>query len=76
MKKIITFAFIVLVLAGCLPTKPGPQAGPAQAVESHLKNIVRLTSDGDNGEAYFSWDGKKLIWQSSRADTPATRSGP
>ena len=31
-----------------------------------MKNVTRLTNDGDNGEAYFSWDGKKLIFQSSR----------
>ena len=33
----------------------------------HLENIKKLTEEGDNGEAYFSWDGKKLIWQSNRA---------
>lgn len=32
----------------------------------HLENIQKLTSEGDNGEAYFSPDGKKLIWQSDR----------
>lgn len=32
----------------------------------HLRNITRLTFDGDNGEAYFSWDDKQLIWQSNR----------
>ncbi len=34
--------------------------------ETHLKNIVKLTDGGDNGEAYWSADGKKLIFQSSR----------
>ncbi|TLM98593.1 hypothetical protein FDZ71_16915, partial [bacterium] len=29
---------------------------------------VKLTDEGDNGEAYFSWDSKKLIWQSNRGD--------
>jgi Tol biopolymer transport system component len=33
-----------------------------------MKNVTQLTHDGDNGEAYFSWDGKKLIFQSNRAD--------
>ncbi len=66
MKKIATFAFIVLILAGCHAKKPEMKEGPAPAIERHLKNVTRLTSDGDNGEAYFSWDGKKLIWQSSR----------
>jgi Tol biopolymer transport system component len=31
-----------------------------------MKNVTQLTHDGDNGEAYFSWDGKKLIFQSNR----------
>ncbi len=31
-----------------------------------LTNITRLTDDGDNGEAYFSSDGGKLIFQSNR----------
>ncbi|PLX42448.1 MAG: hypothetical protein C0609_09435 [Deltaproteobacteria bacterium] len=34
--------------------------------ERYIKNVAQLTFDGDNGEAYFSWDGKKLIWQSNR----------
>lgn len=35
-------------------------------VDRHMKNVTQLTFDGDNGEAYFSWDGKKLIFQSNR----------
>jgi len=31
-----------------------------------MKNVTQLTFDGDNGEAYFSWEGKRLIFQSSR----------
>jgi len=34
--------------------------------EKHLRNITQITFDGDNGEAYFSPDGKKLIFQSNR----------
>lgn len=33
--------------------------------ERHLKNIRQLTFNGDNAEAYFSFDGKKLIYQSN-----------
>ena len=33
------------------------------AQEVHLKNIRKLTSGGDNAEAYFSPDSKKLIMQ-------------
>ena len=34
--------------------------------ETHLKNIKQLTFGGENAEAYFSFDGKKLIFQSKR----------
>lgn len=32
--------------------------------ESHLRNIRQLTYGGNNAEAYFSFDNKKLIFQS------------
>ena len=31
--------------------------------EQHLANIRQLTFDGENAEAYFSWDGSRLIFQ-------------
>lgn len=34
--------------------------------ERHLKNIKQLTFGGENAEAYFSFDGKQLIFQSKR----------
>jgi TolB protein len=34
--------------------------------EKHLRNLRQLTSGGENAEAYFSFDGKKLIFQSTR----------
>lgn len=34
--------------------------------EKHLKNIKQLSFDGENAEAYFSADGRKLIFQSTR----------
>ena len=33
-----------------------------------MTNVTQLTSQGDHGEAYFSLDGKQLIYQSSRGD--------
>lgn len=33
------------------------------AEESHLKNIRQLTFGGDNAEAYWSYDGKSLVFQ-------------
>src|SRR6266850_3834577 len=35
--------------------------------EKHLRNVKQLTFGGENAEAYFSSDGKKLIFQSTRA---------
>ena len=32
--------------------------------EKHLKNIRQLTFGGDNAEAYWSFDSKKLTYQS------------
>jgi len=34
--------------------------------EEHLKNIKQLSFGGENAEAYFSSDGKQLIFQSKR----------
>ena len=34
--------------------------------EKHLTNLRQLTSGGENAEAYFSFDGTKLIFQSTR----------
>jgi TolB protein len=36
------------------------------AGEKHLQNIKQLTFGGENAEAYFSFDGKRLIFQSKR----------
>lgn len=37
----------------------------AQQKERHLKNMKMLTHGGDNAEAYFSFDGKHLSFQSN-----------
>ena len=34
--------------------------------EKHLRNVRQLTFGGENAEAYFSADGQKLIFQSTR----------
>lgn len=38
----------------------------ASPQEKHLRNIKQLTFGGENAEAYFSGDGKQLIFQSKR----------
>ena len=53
-------------------TQPGkgsttlPYTREPHPEEKHFKNIRQLTDGGENAEAYFSADGKKLIFQSKR----------
>jgi TolB protein len=69
--RIRTFA--ALAAAAVLPivllaqTQPGsqPTAGPDTARETHLTNVRQLTDGGENAEAYFSFDGQDLIFQST-----------
>ena len=43
-----------------------PISVPADSGELHLRNVRQLTNGGENAEAYFSHDGKRLIFQSTR----------
>ncbi len=38
--------------------------------EKHFRNVTQLTFGGENAEAYFSSDGKQLIFQSQRDGYP------
>jgi TolB protein len=64
-------------LAAAAP--PGPEQQPQQPTwraiqpesgEVHLANIRQLTFGGENAEAYFSFDGQKIVFQSTRGDHP------
>ena len=48
-------------------TGPGVNIEPLPG-EKHFKNLRQLTFSGQNAEAYFSHDGKELIFQSTRED--------
>jgi len=65
MKKTLV-ALTILIAAGC----GGHQKGEGNEVpftgRVYLDDITQLTTEGDNGEAYFSWDGSQLIYQSNR----------
>jgi TolB protein len=73
----VRLLFISLLLLGFLCVLCGSKS-PAQNQtplsqslnplpgEKHLGNIKQLTFGGENAEAYFSADGKKLIFQSTR----------
>ncbi|MFN3876694.1 MAG: hypothetical protein ACK4L7_12400, partial [Flavobacteriales bacterium] len=64
------------LLACASPSAPPPAAAPADAItgwdssliqpgERHFKRIKQLTFGGDNAEAYWSFDGKRLVFQST-----------
>ncbi|MFZ9301105.1 MAG: TolB family protein [Chitinophagaceae bacterium] len=60
---IVLYAFVILSLQSF------GQASDTLAYpeETHLINIQQLTFGGDNAEAYFSYDGKYLIFQKTYA---------
>jgi TolB protein len=62
--------FIAVALAAWLTAAAqSPNSSDmATPQERHLRNVHQLTFGGQNAEAYFSADGKKLIYQSSHGD--------
>src|SRR5688572_33498809 len=61
--KILAPLFVLALLISV------PQAQTANLLlpdEKHLRNIKQLTFGGENAEAYFSADGKQLIFQATR----------
>lgn len=75
MKKIALLLSSVLMVFGYSSCKntTAVQTGTAAAdtlrypEESHFKNIRQLTFGGDNAEAYWSYDGKYLVFQRTSA---------
>jgi TolB protein len=60
-----------LVLTGfALNANSRQLAALSDSREVHLKNVKQLTFGGQNAEAYFSADGKKLTFQSEREGYP------
>jgi TolB protein len=58
-------AAALLAAAACVRGGSLPRVLPG-AGERHLTNIRQLTTGGENAEAYFSRDGRRLIFQSTR----------
>ena len=54
-----------LILAAGIPAWADESPGTGKA-ERHLRNIRQLTTGGKNAEAYFSFDGSRLIFQSTK----------
>src|SRR5947209_11676657 len=61
MKRFMALSALVVLLCIAAAAQDLGVAG-----EKHLKNIKQLTFGGENAEAYFSFDGKQLIFQSKR----------
>lgn len=77
MKKLLSLlltGFLVLMAITAFKTSTSTAYAVATAAdtlqypeETHFKNIQQLTFGGDNAEAYFSYDGKYLIFQRTNA---------
>jgi TolB protein len=74
MKKIILISIIIAAIisgscnnSGKLTTTPLPADTLRYPEETHFKNIQQLTFGGDNAEAYWSYDGKSLVFQRTYA---------
>ena len=70
MRALLTAPPIVAVCLASAWTGPQVPAAPAAGIERHLANIRQLTFGGENAEAYFSIDGTRLIFQSTREGVP------
>jgi len=75
MRPTATTAATILIVAAVSSCARGtmrqPAQGPAPEVgEPHFSKIRQLTSGGENAEAYFSRDGRRLIFQSTRDGRP------
>ncbi len=62
------FLIAILVFAPALAQGDKPPDALRDPREVHLVNIRQLTFGGENAEAYWSADGKHLIFQSKRED--------
>jgi Tol biopolymer transport system component len=61
----LVFYFSFCAVAALLFARPQAQTQQAlsEPREKHLANLRQLTFEGENAEAYFSRDGKRLIFQ-------------
>jgi TolB protein len=57
---------VAITVGACVGGGRGAQTVAPVAGESHLAEIRQITFGGQNAEAYFSRDGKRLIFQSTR----------
>jgi len=81
MLAVVTSVVVVVAVSGCGPGAPDdtppPATGPAANLageaaeltfegERRLANVRQLTAGGENAEAYWSFDGTKLVYQARK----------
>ena len=66
---ILVLAAWPLSIAAMAGDEP-PSVNDAQAEALYLVSTRAVTSQGRNGESYYSPDGKHLLFQSIRGDNP------
>jgi TolB protein len=64
--KILLLLLTALTVSATLAHVPKRDDKLVLPNEKHLRNLRQLTFGGENAEAYFSADGKQLIFQSTR----------
>ena len=68
MNSLKLIAFLVFAIFLCISPANTQENNLALPAEKHLRNLKQLTFGGENAEAYFSSDGKQLIFQSTSDD--------
>jgi Tol biopolymer transport system component len=66
MKGTVVIIVCAFLLVSCIKKNGLVEPEHGLRDDFRLRNITQLTFDGDNGEAYFSRDGNRLIFQSNR----------
>jgi Tol biopolymer transport system component len=77
-KILFSLGLAILLLSSAMPAaqkargqKPADNSSAVELPsEKHLRNVRQLTFGGENAEAYFSGDGRRLIFQSKRDGRP------
>jgi Tol biopolymer transport system component len=69
-KHILSISFSLIAFSLALQAQTGTKPDNPSVVEipqeKHLRNVQQLSFGGENAEAYFSGDGRQLIFQSKR----------
>jgi hypothetical protein len=61
-----TSVALLAVLFAAAASGGAPKAPTHDPREAHLADLAQLTSGGENAEAYWSPDGRELVFQSTR----------